>query len=223
MLTERFDLEGHSCYRFTLGDGRGLPVIVPISEEEAQMVLPMAESLERDCNGTLVFFTVRDWFRDLSPWPGPPAFGKENFEGQGSETLSFVEDLLLPHIAAERVSLAGYSLGGLFALWAMLEKPWVKGCASCSGSLWYPCWEEYAKGREIPSDALLYLSLGTHEKRTRNPIMCRVGDATRNLYSRAQEERIASCLEWNPGGHFREPEARLEKGICWLLQHQMSL
>ena len=75
-------------------------------------------------NFMLVAFQVEDWNRDFSPWEAPAMFGTERFSGQGAETLKWLTEECMPYIDqtfdTERRErwLMGYSLAGLFALWA---------------------------------------------------------------------------------------------------------
>ena len=79
-------------------------------------------------NFMLVAFQVEDWNRDFSPWEAPAMFGTEKiFSGQGAETLRWLTEECMPYIDqtfdTERRErwLMGYSLAGLFALWAAYE------------------------------------------------------------------------------------------------------
>jgi len=117
---------------------------------------------------------------------------------------------------------AGYSLSGLFALWAFLESDAFDGAASCSGSLWIDGWMNFIRGEKLSRDALIYLSLGSKEERTKNPLMSTVGDCTRETYECLKRNPAVKkiTLQWNKGGHFADSDARLVKGILWLLQAQ---
>lgn len=78
-------------------------------------------------NFLLVAFQVEDWNRDFSPWEAPAAFGTEAFDGQGARTLKWLLEEGVPyidrtyHVKEQEHWLAGYSLAGLFALWAAYE------------------------------------------------------------------------------------------------------
>ena len=65
---------------------------------------------------------------------------------------------------------------------------------------------------------LVYLSLGEKEEQTKNQTMALVGDVTRRQYEICRTSNPVGCvLEWNPGGHFQDPDARMAKGFGWLL------
>lgn len=157
---------------------------------------------------------VEDWNRELSPWPAPPVFGKTPFGGGAQATLSRLLTALLPRFdpALPRI-IGGYSLAGLFALWAHCETDAFAGVAAASPSVWYPGWDAYADAHA--PRGIAYLSLGEAEPRARNPRMATVGDAIRRQALRFRD--IPSVLEWNPGNHFTDPELRTAKGFAWCL------
>ena len=68
----------------------------------------------------------------------------------------------------------------------------------------------------------IYLSLGTKEEKTRNPVMKTVGDNIRRLQEilRADSNCADVVLEMNPGNHFREPDLRMAKGFAWLMDKE---
>lgn len=202
-----------------IGNGSGPVVFCLCAQDEQEWLGRIAESLSNTENGILFPWPVADWNRDLTPWPAPAAFGREDFGGRGADTLRALEAAVQDAFPGRPVYLAGYSLGGLFSLWAFLESETFSGCASCSGSLWYPGWESYGAEKALRPGSLVYLSLGTHEERTRNPVMCHVGDATRSMAAALAEQGIRHTLEWNPGGHFKDVPARLEKGIRWIFEN----
>ena len=173
-------------------------------------------------------FAVADWNRDLSPWTAPPVFGRTPFAGGAGETLSFLTDRLLPALRERRMAtertqilLGGYSLAGLFALWASTKTDLFSGVAAASPSVWYPGWIDWVKERPVQAPSV-YLSLGDREERARNPVMARVGDCIREQYALLKDDHQA-VLEWNPGNHFQDSELRTARAFCWLaeqLPHQ---
>lgn len=173
----------------------------------------------------LIAFEAKDWNSDFSPWKASAVFGKEDFSGKAPETLKWLTEICIPQVEEKEKSdkrtrfIAGYSLAGLFALWAFYKADIFKGAVSCSGSLWYPGFLSYVKEKKAPENSLVYLSLGTKEEKTKNPVMAAVGDITREIATLLEEktEIEDTVLEWNPGGHFKEPLERMGKGIAWLL------
>ena len=173
----------------------------------------------------LIDLSVDRWNARLSPWPAPALRGGDAFSGDGQCTLVFLGDELLPYLDAAlgpdaEYLLAGYSLAGLFALWAGYACDCFAGVAAVSPSLWFPGWSEYTLQRR-PRTRAIYLSLGDREEKTRNPILATVGDVIRAQHRLLESEGIPSVLDWNPGNHFRDSEERTAKGITWLI-HQLS-
>ena len=169
-------------------------------------------------------FRVEDWNRDLSPWPAPAVFGKEDFKGQAADTLTELLQLVpgsgegSPDAADRRkIFLGGYSLAGLFALWAGSQTDAFDGIAAASPSVWFPGFTDYLKANPLKTDAV-YLSLGDKEERTRNPVMARVGDAIRETYDFLQAAKVPCTLEWNQGNHFKEADLRTAKAYAWLMK-----
>lgn len=157
---------------------------------------------------------VEDWNRDLSPWSAPPVFGRVPFGGQARGTLDALLSDALPQCdPALPVFLGGYSLAGLFALWANYECDRFAGVAAASPSVWFPGWDAYADARA--PRGMAYLSLGDREARTRNPLMATVADAIQRQARRFGA--IPSTFEWNPGNHFVNADIRMAKGFAWLL------
>ena len=66
---------------------------------------------------------VKNWNDDLSPWPAPPVWGKQGFVGRAENTLAWLEQAVPEYSIKEdcKVILGGYSLAGLFALWAATQ------------------------------------------------------------------------------------------------------
>lgn len=224
MLNERTRIDGRECA--LIGDSGAAAVLLQPMDWRELDGLPgeVAHIRSRtDAPFLLAAFEVENWDDELSPWPAPAVYGDEEFGGAAQDTLDCVLDELIPAVEARwparearRWLLGGYSLAGLFALWASARTDRFSGVAAVSPSVWYPGWLDYAR-RQPPRAGRIYLSLGDREEHARNPVMARVGDAIREQY--AMLEGRADCtLEWNPGNHFREPELRVAKGFAWLLR-----
>jgi predicted alpha/beta superfamily hydrolase len=121
-----------------------------------------------------------------------------------------------------RVFLGGYSLAGLFALWAGYQTDSFRGIAAASPSVWFPGFTEYMKENELRADAV-YLSLGDREEKTRNPVMARVGDAIRETYDHLRKTGTDCVLEWNKGNHFKDADLRTAKAFAWLMNREETL
>ena len=163
----------------------------------------------------MVAVKVDSWNQDLSPWRAPAVFGNEDF-GEGASTL-LAQILELCKDESKTYYLGGYSLAGLFALWASCQTDRFAGIAAASPSVWFPGFLSYVKEYGIASPAV-YLSLGDREERTKNQVMAAVGDCIRELYGWLQEQEIDSMLEWNSGNNFKEPGIRTAKAFAWVME-----
>ena len=140
--------------------------------------------------------------------------------GEAEETLAYIEDVLLPWIRRAYGDmpcvLAGYSLGGLFALWAAYRTESFDGICAVSPSLWVRGWDAYAEGR-VPCADAVYLSLGDKEERARNVRMAAVGDCVRRQASRLTRQLAEgkTVFEWSRGGHFDDEPGRMARGLAW--------
>lgn len=167
----------------------------------------------------LVAFKVQDWNRDLSPWSDPAVFGKEGFGGEALRTL----DEILKYCTdkSKTYFIGGYSLAGLFALWAACRTDLFRGVAAASPSLWFPGFTDYMKETGFKCGSV-YLSLGDKEEKTRNAVMATVGDKIRETYALLKVRNIDCTLEWNEGGHFKEADLRTAKAFSWVLKQDLQ-
>ena len=162
----------------------------------------------------LIAVRVRDWNKDLSPWSAPAVFGREDFGDGAAVTLS--EVLRLCADPKKTYLIGGYSLAGLFALWAVYQTDVFKAAAAASPSVWFPGFLDYMKENRIHTGCV-YLSLGDREEKTRNAVMATVGDRIRDARELLMEQGIDTVLEWNPGNHFKDADLRTAKAFAWAM------
>ena len=176
-----------------------------------------------DCN--LLSVGNLSWDHDMSPWYAPPLSASDSpGTGGADDYLQVLLNDILP--AAEEksagsapfVGIAGYSLAGLFALYAMYRTDRFGRVASMSGSLWFPDFLTYAQTHALcRTPDRLYLSLGDREAKTKNPLLKTVQDHTEALAAHYQAMGMNVHYELNPGNHFRDAALRSAKGIAALL------
>ena len=167
---------------------------------------------------------VKNWNDELSPWKSPAVWGKQGFGGNAAETLCFLTEQVVPTLKQQfhlpeniKIILGGYSLAGLFALWASTQTDLFYGVAAASPSVWFPGWMEFEQQHPIQAQRV-YLSLGDKEERTKNAVMAAVGDNIRTLHSRLIERGADCTLEWNSGGHFKNADLRTAKAFRWAME-----
>ena len=112
------------------------------------------------------------------------------------------------------IGLAGYSLAGLFAIYATYHTEIFERVASMSGSLWFPDFVEYVEHHEMKRvPEKFYISLGDKESKTRNKILQTVQDNTEKIVEYYRKQVLSVEFELNPGNHFKNPDLRTAKGI----------
>jgi predicted alpha/beta superfamily hydrolase len=216
------------------GQGENLPVVYCLTGEGMREQLPeirglVTPALEQGICRPFILagFGPVEWSRDYTPWPAPALSSGDAFSGGGAATLEWLRSTGMPALrrlwpeASEDAYLLGYSLGGLCALWMLYQGDDFAGCASCSGSLWYDGWTEYARTHPLPRPgSRIYLSLGKKEEKARNRRMAAVGVATRDTFAFLQEDShvAETMLDWQDGGHFHDIPGRLAKAILWLMK-----
>lgn len=231
VLIQQDSVNGTEIY--TAGDPSSDTILIqPVDENDRSGLAEECHAIQGK-SFFLCAFLVHDWFQDLTPWEAPPVWGKDAFGDGAVSTLSFLLHQLIPSLSdkkllpsggtAPRYCLGGYSLAGFFSLWAAYQTDFFSGIAAVSPSVWYPDWTSYIHTHTIRTPSL-YLSLGTSEERTRNPVMATVGDCIRQQKERMDEEILSHVLplkdctlEWNPGNHFQNSPLRTARGFSWLL------
>lgn len=201
------------------------PMICLSSNEDEREAL-RAELADAPAH-TLVCVTGLNWERDLSPWPAPAIGGRgPAFAGGADAYLRLLTERILP--AAEAVlpapplwrGIAGYSLAGLFALYALCRTDAFSRAASMSGSLWYPgLRENIAAHAPARRPDCLYVSLGDREERTRNPVLSSVRRETEAVVALFRAWGVPTALEFPPGNHFQDVAKRTARGVRWLLEN----
>ena len=167
---------------------------------------------------------VKSWNDELSPWEAPAVWGKESFGGNAVGTLRFLTEQAIPALKKQfalpenvRIILGGYSLAGLFALWASTQTELFSGIAAASPSVWFPGWMEFEQQRPIQTQHI-YLSLGDKEEHTKNAVMAVVGDNIRTLHSQLTARGTDCTFEWNSGGHFKDADLRTAKAFRLMME-----
>ena len=162
----------------------------------------------------LIAMRIPNWNIDLSPWKAPAVFGKADFGNGAADTLA--EALKICVDREKTYIIGGYSLAGLFALWAVYQTDIFRAAAAASPSVWFPGFVDYMRENRIHSDTV-YLSLGDREEKNGNPIMAAVGEKIRQAHELLKDQGINTTLEWNQGNHFRDTDIRMAKAFAWAM------
>jgi predicted alpha/beta superfamily hydrolase len=189
---------------------------IPTLESEAEKI-----AAATDLPFVLAVFEVRDWTLDLMPWPDRNISREEKAGKRAKATLDFVLKSLLPALeemfgAGLPVILGGYSLGGLFALWASALSDRFSAVAAASPSLWIRDWLPFVR-KHPPSASCLYLSLGDREEHVKNQAIARVGECVRETYRLLSDTKHCT-LVWEEGNHFTDNDGRLARAFAWCME-----
>ncbi len=166
------------------------------------------------------------WDDEMTPWECPPLSKNDTpCTGGADGYLKKLTDKILPAIKEEigeepsYTAIAGYSLGGLFAIYSLFCTDQFKRAVSASGSMWFPDFTDYVRKNGLKSDVdRIYFSLGDKEALTRNPILSLVEEKTAEIERAFAEKGIETVFEKNPGNHFKDADIRMAKGIAWILR-----
>ncbi len=192
-------------------------LIQPVDNHDLEGIVNEVERIKQlsGKDFCLVAIKVDNWNSDLSPWEAPAVFGNESFGGKAAAALD--EVLKLTGDPSKTYYIGGYSLAGLFAIWAAYQTDVFKGVAAASPSVWFPGFSDYMAERKLCANSV-YLSLGDKEEKTRNPVMATVGDNIRKARELLKAQGVNTVLEWNPGNHFKDPDIRMAKGFEWVIK-----
>mgnify|MGYP002744219007 CR=1 FL=1 len=221
----------------------GVPVVYLLGDVADNSPVQIREGV------SLVSVGVDLWEENFSPWCAPRVFAKgPNFGDGAQKTLDTLINQVIPWAESELTEppayrvLVGYSLAGLFSLWAgvtqagapqqvargvargsQLDAPATtfQRIGAVSGSFWFPSLLDYVD-QQLSGGAVglthAYLSLGDREARTPNPQIMHVRENAELLASRLESAGITSMFELNRGNHFQNVEGRMQKALDWLVK-----
>lgn len=224
MTAQTICIDGRPCYVYGKSDAAYLLLQMTDEHELQSMDSEVATIAQSAPQLLLAAIPVDNWNDELSPWEAPAVWGKQGFGGNAMDTLHFLTEQVILTLKQRfnlpenlKIILGGYSLAGLFALWASTQTNLFFGIAAASSSVWFPGWMEFEQQHPIQAQRV-YLSLGDKEERTKNPVMASVGDNIRALYSQLTERGVDCTLEWNSGGHFKEADLRTARAFRWVME-----
>lgn len=201
-------------------------LVQPVDSHDLEETDKEISYIEKNCDADFIFvgFRIMKWNEELTPWPAPPVFGKIPFGDKAPITLLYIIEELIPKIKEDfefqeeqlKIILGGYSLAGLFAMWAAYHCDRFFATVSASPSAWYPEWLEYAERRQ-PVVQNAYLSLGDKEEKSKTKIMSTVAACVRKQLELYEKANVNTVLEWNEGNHFQDNGERTAKGFVWAM------
>lgn len=219
-----FSVGGKTVSVFLANEPASPVIYLNTVSNEGQQVFEAAQAASRS-PFTLVSISNLDWNHDMVPWDSPPVFrNAESCTGGADDYLRHLTTEIIPTAEKELAGvpswrgIAGYSLAGLFALYAIYQTDMFSRVGCMSGSLWFPGFKEYIFSHEPKSRPdCIYFSLGDKEAKTRNPILKTVQENTEEIRAFYQSKGIDTVFQLNPGNHFVQGIERTIAGIQWLL------
>lgn len=217
--------QGYTCSVYTDQQPSSFLLVQPVDSNDQKELPQEIAYLEAHCPHAFTFVAIHvsRWFNQLAPWCAPPIFGKTPFGDGAAATLDDIHQICrsvsedLQPVAPMQIILGGYSLAGLFALWASYQYAF-DAVVAASPSVWYPQWMDYATAHK-PLTPSVYLSIGDTESRSKNPILSTVDHCMQTYKSQLASQEVDSYFEYNPGNHFQDNGVRTAKGFVWAMMH----
>ncbi len=206
------------------GSGRPVVYLNTFGHEGEKVCRELQKMKSPDLN--LAAISELDWDHDMAPWYCPPISKMDTpCTGGADDYLDLLIHKIIPeveaHIDGEAAwrGISGYSLAGLFAVYAIYKTDMFSRVASMSGSLWFPGLKEYIFSHDIKGSLdHIYLSLGAKESKTNNPYLKTTQGNTEEIEKYYAGSGIDSIFVLNPGNHYVDAEKRTAAGIDWILR-----
>jgi predicted alpha/beta superfamily hydrolase len=169
----------------------------------------------------LARLSVDDWGRNLTPWEAESLYrGQPPYGGQAPSTLRLLEEDLLPVLCQREglepssCGICGYSLAGLFSLWAILNSDTFSAAGALSASVWNDGWVDYLEALDVEGRGRsVFLSLGSKEKRGPRPRLKTVEDRMVRTKELLVAKGFVATSEITSGGHLDHVGERVLRGI----------
>lgn len=223
---DNYDIDFYINNLNSLGE---LPLII-LNSYKNEKINEVINFIKEKYSFIFLDIKVNEWSEKLTPYKVPDkGLYLRNLDGKGTDHLKFIDETLIPfinnylsktEISISKYILIGYSLAGLFAVFAGLKSKYINIIASISGSLWYPNLIKYINDIPINNNInFIYLSLGNKEKNTRNEYMKEVENNSLMLYDYFKNKYKNAYFEFNNGNHFFHSNERVIKALTYLFNN----
>ncbi len=220
---EKLTFKNCSCSLY-LSDKKDAPLVyIPVYEGHGEDIF---QELAKKSHGALNLIVIADinWALDMAPfYMEAPNANSSPCLGGAEQFLQALTQEIIPSIEKDfalcppyRV-LCGYSLAGLFSLYAMYRTQLFTRIGSFSGSLWMPNFKDFYKhDPSLVQVDRIYLSLGDQEKKSSHPLLKTIEDKTIDCLNYYRGLGINCAFELNNGGHEHNVAWRCARGIMAL-------
>lgn len=225
MDTKKITISGKEAVLYSaVSENSPLVVLNNYSEDGSSVMQALREMNCPDLN--LLCIGNLNWNHDMTPWYCHPLSKDDTpCTGGADEYLKLLLSEILPRAkelikgTPSHTGIAGYSLAGLFALYAMYRCDVFDRAASMSGSLWFPKFKDYVLENSMKrTPDKLYLSLGDKEAKTKHQLLKTVQDNTQTIAEHYRQLEIDLTFELNSGNHFKDEAIRSAKGIMAIIR-----
>ena len=201
--------------------GADAPVIYVIDSVEYPFDIDQP-ACDRTCN--IVKVVVHEWSDSLTPWPASGIYrGEPDFKGEAAITLTELIEEAIPAIeqaegfSPTKRAICGYSLGGLFSLYAFTHANVFSACGCLSGSVWYENWVEHLRGLDFNGTSkFAFLSIGSKEKHAAPRILHHVQADMEECTNILREHGCETECSVGPGNHMSFTKERFDAGLSAL-------
>lgn len=176
----------------------------------------------------LIHIPNKEWTKVLSPWPTPKNFPKHlRCAGEAEQYLESTFDPIVAKVKeffpqSKYQILAGYSLAGLFSLWAACKESRFNRICAVSGSFWYPDFEEwFFENLPNPLPTTVYFSSSVQECQSKNTYLSSLKPTIQKIEEYLSKQGVWTIFEINKGNHFQDATERLTQGLAWTLTHPL--
>ena len=207
-------IEGRRCLFFLEEKEAPAVLLVGFEEEVRPVYSAIKERYKEPFH--LIAVCPSSWNDDLTPWKAQAIFKGPDFGGKADEFLNVLDAVKeeLKGVPISSLAIAGYSLAGLFAVYAAYKRDCFDAVLSGSGSFWYLDFVSFCKANALSSKfSYASFSLGKKEPNAKG-MMSVVGEKTQELVGILTDSGIQTSFVWNEGGHFNEPEKRMANLIA---------
>ena len=221
-MKQALHVGGRECLLYHKGEKPQVMLIQTLGAQERGSIDSEVDMISEatDTSFVMAAFAIADWEAELTPWHDPAVSKRQAVGEHAFDTLDYIIKCLIPclkeRFGSLPVVLGGYSLGGLFARWAVSKADCFEAAAAVSPSLWINPWCGFSNAHTVYA-RYVYLSLGDREEHTRNKAIAQVGNNVRWEHEHLKQilGPDNTMLEWNLGNHFKDAALRTAKGFTW--------
>lgn len=232
LVKHDFDIGEKKLTLYAAAEANRPLVVIHTFDGDGGNIWAKIQALGQDFQGkaaandfNLLVVYIPDWDHAMTPWSASPLSKKDApFTGGADQHLEWLREDVLPKAqdliegTPIHTGIAGYSLAGLLALYALYQCDVFDRAACMSASFWFPGFVDFVRHHDLGTvPNRLYFSLGDKEAKTRHPLLKTVETCTEAMVEHFKGLGVDVIFEMNPGNHFTDVEQRIAKGIMAII------